>query len=134
MKTRNYFSILTILSACLMLPFLVGGCGGFASIMKEQKLWGEGRYEEYVQLYEMRIEAAKKKGNRVQQIENLHVISHVCTFNLKDFSKAIESLEQALELVDAGEKSGPESEPVECERYLDFHAYERPVPEHEERH
>jgi len=132
MKKRIY----EILSASplvyiLFLSFFIGGCllpsraasffGGFAS--KENRYYSRqgkleqlrmaGKYDELISEYLKDLENYKKAGNRYRQIETIAKINTVYVNNLKDYSKAIEYGEWAMQLVTAVEKTGVENEPDE---------------------
>ncbi len=129
MKTNRQIKfILFLLVDCILLLFL-GGCmtptqmvdmGRSFKMMsysnKEQhyqQLMNEGKYDQLVEEYKKALEEAKKKGEIAPQIEKAVKISGVYNNNLKDYSRAIKYGELAVELINEGEKLGPENEPDE---------------------
>ncbi len=121
MKTNQIF-----FKAILWIPgwvflYLISGCVSSqqslspADNMNQQfyQLKNQGKYEQIIKDYQTHLKEAKQKGKRAIQVQSVMILCETYLQNLKDYSKAIEYAQLALQLTEEGLRSGPQNEPDE---------------------
>ncbi len=121
MKTNQIF-----LKAVFWIPgwvflFLISGCVSSqpslspADSMNQQiyQLKTQRKYEQIIKDCQTHLKEAKQTGKRALQVQSVMILSETYLQNLKDYSKAIEYAQLALQLTEEGLRSGPQNEPDE---------------------
>ena len=121
MKTNLFFFKVIFLVPGLVSLFLISGCVSSqpslspADNLHQQlyQLKNQGKYEQIIKDYQQHLKEAKQTGKRAMQVQSAMILSETYLQNLKDYSKAIEYAQLALQLTEEGLRSGPQNEPDE---------------------